>query len=324
MTRPRILLVSSGLSTFVEQDRSLLGEVGNVDLLLYRGKRDLASLFGRVARSDVVVCWFVLGYATTAVAISLVFGKPTLLIAGGWDVATVPEIGYGAMRWPSRIRKTRYALRHATRILAVSGYTRGEVARWTNRHVAVVYNGVDTDFFRPDGNRLKQVVTVAGVRNETRFRTKGLDVLFATASRLPAVPFLVVGGNSPEWDRKMKAIAPSNVRILGSIDRTRLREAYRSSWVYAQLSAHESFGVALAEAMACGCVAVVSDRGALPEVVGDAGYVVPYGDPDATADALKHALDDSEACHTARGRVVAMFSRERRRRALLHEVSRLI
>jgi glycosyltransferase involved in cell wall biosynthesis len=49
----------------------------------------------------------------------------------------------------------------------------------------------------------------------------------------------------------------------------------------------EGFGMAVAEAMACGAPVVVSDRGALPEVVGDAGIVVP-----PTAEALEAALAD--------------------------------
>ena len=48
----------------------------------------------------------------------------------------------------------------------------------------------------------------------------------------------------------------------------------------------EGFGLPALEAMACGTVVVVSDRGALPEVVGDAGLVVA-----PTADALEASLD---------------------------------
>jgi glycosyltransferase involved in cell wall biosynthesis len=53
----------------------------------------------------------------------------------------------------------------------------------------------------------------------------------------------------------------------------------------------EGFGIATLEAMACGTPVVVSNRGALPEVVGDAGLVVDP-DPDQIARALETVLTD--------------------------------
>jgi glycosyltransferase involved in cell wall biosynthesis len=56
-------------------------------------------------------------------------------------------------------------------------------------------------------------------------------------------------------------------------------------------SLYEGFGLTVLEAMACGTPVVVSDRGALPEVVGDAGLVVPPT-AGAVADALIRVLED--------------------------------
>ncbi|MHA1664403.1 MAG: hypothetical protein ACTSVW_01050 [Candidatus Njordarchaeales archaeon] len=42
--------------------------------------------------------------------------------------------------------------------------------------------------------------------------------------------------------------------------------------------------------MSCCCVPVVTRRYALPEVVGDTGFYVPYYDPKSTAEAIKKAL----------------------------------
>jgi glycosyltransferase involved in cell wall biosynthesis len=88
--------------------------------------------------------------------------------------------------------------------------------------------------------------------------------------------------------------------------------------VYVQLSAYESFGMALAEAMQCGCVPVVTRRGALPEVVGDAGWYVPYGDPDAAARAIREALDaPAAASRAARRRIIDHFPLDKRQHALV-------
>ena len=60
--------------------------------------------------------------------------------------------------------------------------------------------------------------------------------------------------------------------------------------MYCQLSITESFGVTLLEAMACGCVPVVARRDALPELAGDAGFQVPYGDVERTREAILAAM----------------------------------
>ena len=73
--------------------------------------------------------------------------------------------------------------------------------------------------------------------------------------------------------------------------------------------------MALAEAMACGCVPVVTERGAIPEVVGDAGYYVPYGSAKATAEAIEKALCSKNGIGL-RKRVEERFSLRRREEAL--------
>ena len=60
---------------------------------------------------------------------------------------------------------------------------------------------------------------------------------------------------------------------------------------YCLPSLFEGFGLTALEAMACGTAVVVSDRGALPEVVGDAGLVVTP-DADAVTSALERVLGD--------------------------------
>lgn len=72
----------------------------------------------------------------------------------------------------------------------------------------------------------------------------------------------------------------------------------------------------LAEAMACECTPLVTDKGAIPEVIGDAGIYVPYANPVATAEGIKEALKSDEGI-TARQRIKNMFTIDERQRALL-------
>ena len=73
--------------------------------------------------------------------------------------------------------------------------------------------------------------------------------------------------------------------------------------------------MALAEAMLCECVPVATERGALPEVVGDTGFYTQYGDEKITADAIEKALH-SQKGRKARERVKEKFSREVREEKL--------
>jgi glycosyltransferase involved in cell wall biosynthesis len=56
----------------------------------------------------------------------------------------------------------------------------------------------------------------------------------------------------------------------------------------------EGFGLPAVEAMACGCPVLASDRGSLPEVVGDAGLLFDPRDAGAICQAMKRVLDDGE------------------------------
>ncbi len=60
-------------------------------------------------------------------------------------------------------------------------------------------------------------------------------------------------------------------------------------------SVYEGFGLPAGEAMACGVPVVSTDGGALPEVVGDAGVIVPAKNVDALVEAIDTLLQDPQA-----------------------------
>ena len=74
--------------------------------------------------------------------------------------------------------------------------------------------------------------------------------------------------------------------------------------------------------MSCGCVPVVTRRYALPGVVGDTGFYVPYNDPKATAEAIRKALESGKGAK-ARERVKKYFSLEAREKGLIREILEL-
>ena len=120
---------------------------------------------------------------------------------------------------------------------------------------------------------------------------KGLDVLARACAALPGVALVLAG--PPGWGDVPGLDRPA-VRRLGQVSDADLDALYGGALSLVMPSRTEGFGLPALEAMARGCPVVVSGAGALPEVVGDAGVIVPPGDPDALAGALAALVADDD------------------------------
>ncbi len=123
---------------------------------------------------------------------------------------------------------------------------------------------------------------------------KGVDVLLAAHAALrqkghPDLRLVIAG--PPGWGETPSLDGPGVV-APGRIDEVTLDALYRGAAALAVPSRSEGFGLPALEAMARGCPVVASNAGALPEVVGDAGLLVPAGDAKALAGALDRLLAD--------------------------------
>jgi glycosyltransferase involved in cell wall biosynthesis len=85
------------------------------------------------------------------------------------------------------------------------------------------------------------------------------------------------------------------VRHVGYVDPARRRELYEGARLLVQPSFDEGFGFPVLEAMTIGVPVIAANRGALPEVLGDAGMLVEPDDPDQLAAAMHQMLTDEAA-----------------------------
>jgi len=168
----------------------------------------------------------------------------------------------------------------------------------------------------------KKVVLTVGAINEWYIYRKGLLIFVEGAKFLPDVEFYLVGKYDSSINT-LKEQASKNVHFTGYVSNEELIKLYSLADVYCQLSISESFGVAVAEAMLCECVPVVSDRGALPEVVGDAGFYVRELTPEETARQVKKAID-TDLGKKARERIINNFSIEKRGEELITMISEVV
>ncbi len=160
-------------------------------------------------------------------------------------------------------------------------------------------------------------------------REKGVHVLLEAFERLfgpdpDHSPHLIIIGDGPERARLESGVAragvASHVHFLGHVPSTGMPAALSAVDVLALPSLGtstwvEQFGRILVEAMACGVPVVGSRCGEIPDVIGDAGMVVPSGDPRALAAALDRLRQDEDLrtrnAVEGRQRVVAEFTQER-------------
>ena len=99
--------------------------------------------------------------------------------------------------------------------------------------------------------------------------------------------------------------------VSGITDEELVRE-YAKASIAVVPSLYEGFGLPAAEAMACGKPVISTTGGALPEVVGNAGLLVPPGDPRQLANGICYLLSNpglqKELGTKARTRMVEMFN----------------
>jgi glycosyltransferase involved in cell wall biosynthesis len=325
VSRRRILYVHSRKASFVAMDREILAERFDVDDLYQPGRLPkLPRVVKGVLRADLVFGWFASWHTFLPITLAWLLRKPSVLVIGGFDTANMPDIGYGHQQGGLRKHASRWIFRRAGRLVTNSSYSLGEVERNTpipRQRVTVVHHGVPDPFSAEPPPKERVALTVGAIDRSTLVQ-KGQLAFVEAARELPDVCFVFAG----KWldDRavdQLRAAAPPNVELTGWLSDEELRAAYGRAAVYVQASRHEGFGLAVAEAMLAGCVPVVVNVTAMPEVVGDAGVLIESQRPADVAAGVRRALAlGPDAPRRARERVLTAFPMEKRRQGILEVV----
>jgi glycosyltransferase involved in cell wall biosynthesis len=210
----------------------------------------------------------------------------------------------------------------ATRILTVSASSRDQIVASYGvdpADVDVAYNGIDHDVYRPGALLTTRVPRPYVLFVSSVHPRKNLGVLREAMGRVGAdrsLSLVLVAGPAPDRADSGELLAAAAAPIPGVEQVVNLAGAsddvvaglMASAAVFCLPSLMEGFGMAVAEAMACGAPCIVSNRGSLPEVVGDTAVVV---EPtvDAVTEALIRLLDDPP---TARDLASRAMQRSRR------------
>lgn len=284
-------------------------------------------------RTSQYLCFFGGYHSVLPVWFGKVFGKKCTIQAGGTDCINMPEIGYGNFRKKWLRIATVYSFKNCSLILPVADALVKQDYSYDPQinpkqgllnlipdlmtPIQVIPNGFDTDFWRDLGKTRKPLsfISVAtGTSNPSRAIVKGYDLIEQLAALHPDWNFTLVGDSEYSSPNQ-------NVTVLGKMKPTELLDFYNSHQFYLQLSTSEGFPNALGEAMASGCVPIGSAVGAIPEIIGDSGIVLPQKKLEELNSEIFTLTSLSERTPSPRQRIQRFFSFPFRKKLLLEALS---
>jgi len=323
----RILFIGHRESTFCVNDEMILKKEFEVIPLHIPavGRKMLMRLpfqiFTRMRHCDLVYVWFGSIPAAMAVFVAKLLGKPSIIVAGGYDVANDPTLNYGLLNKKFLRHVPIYAFNKCDKVLAVSEFTKSEALRIVKNgdRVRTVPNGIDLSLFQITKGEGRDAITTVGNVNQRTWIVKGFNNFIEVVRRTPDQHFILVGNVDPGLIEDV----PENLELAGYSSGLDLVAILNRTKFYLQLSYRESFGVAVIESMACGCVPVVTNRGGLPEAAGAAGLTVEFGQWDRVVEAIKGPYDPERGVE-ARERVLELYDLKVRERNVLAEIEELL
>ena len=234
---------------------------------------------------------------------------PTLLTIHDLSFIHFPETFTPALvTYLNRI--VPWSIERATHILADSQATKDDLAAHWNvprEKVSVLYLGV-SGMFKPITNprSIKSVqkkynldgkpyvISVGTIQPRKNYRML-IRAFRPVAERFPH-DLIIVGGRGWKYDQISEEVESQGlldrVHFLGFVDDADLPALYSAATLFTLPSLYEGFGLPILEAMACGVPVMASDVSSLPEVVGNAGVLLPAKDIVAWSQAMMELIED--------------------------------
>jgi glycosyltransferase involved in cell wall biosynthesis len=183
------------------------------------------------------------------------------------------------------LRKSNYACKVASKIIAISHQTKNEIIKYLKinpEKIEVIYQSISPLFYeRKDNSNPKKkynlpdryILSVGTIEN----RKNQLSILKAIYERKLEISVVFVGNHTSYTEDLMKYIAENNlenqVKFLSNIPQEDLVAIYQNALVSVYISVFEGFGLPVIEAMASGCPVITSNVSVLPETASGAAML---------------------------------------------------
>lgn len=352
MKKPKLIYIYPAKSSFINSDIAFLSKKYSVKTQDLDWKNPLKLpinfalqklfLLYHFFGAKAILISFAGYFSLLPVLFGKVFRKKVLIILNGTECISFPAYNYGSLRKKVLRFFVKKSQQYATKLLPVDASlitqkhtfddsviqkNQGFLSFFPNIKTpfSVIPNGFDIDFWKAERNMVvpNSVITVASISSENMLRFKGIDLLIELAKRQPAIQFTIVGFSE---EMIAKTSVPKNVTIYNFVSLEKLKELYAKHQFYFQLSVNEGFGCALAESMLCGCIPIVSNSGALPNLVGKNGYIVNKKNINELESVFLKATELSEEekkerSKNAQNHVKDNFSISNREQLILQEIT---
>ena len=206
-------------------------------------------------------------------------------------------------RWHTFLRMQIRVAKKLRNIVTVSENSKVDISEdfaVAAERLTVVYNGVDCTTFAPrsDVNREPMhLITTASADQPLKGTRYLLEAVALLVDEFPDLKLTFIGKPNPggPTDERIGSTGlRSRIEFHHGIDANAIADLYARASIAVVPSEYEGFGFPAAEAMACEVAVVSTSGGALPEVVGDAGIIVPCKDAQALAEGIRNLLNDPE------------------------------
>lgn len=206
------------------------------------------------------------------------------------------------LRWYSFIGMQKRVAGTLSHIITVSKSSMHDISRDFNiplQRFKVIPNGIDTDLFHPIPE-IKREKNRIIVTSSAETPLKGLHYLLEAVAEISTtrkIKLVVVGTlkKNGEIERRLTKLGIKKcVTFTGRIENDAFVRHYAKAFLAIVPSVYEGFGFPAGEAMACGLPVISTTGGALPEVVGNAGILVPPANPGALVKAILTLMDHPE------------------------------
>lgn len=224
-------------------------------------------------------------------------------------------------RWHRFLRMQTQVTRQLPYITTVSENSRRDIASAfgiCEKRIEVVLNGIDSEIFQPMPAVTREpyhLITTASADQPLKGTQHLIPAVADLAARYRDLKLTFIG--APKPGGKTEQLIQSfqldeRIEFHHGLSFDEIKQLYAKASVAVVPSEYEGFGFPAGEAMACGVPLVSTDGGALPEVVGDAGVIVPSKNPQALAQAIgdlfENPAERARLSEAGRDRMVEHFS----------------
>lgn len=203
-------------------------------------------------------------------------------------------------------------VRQTRRFIAASRFTRDEMVTRLNiepSRIDVIYQAPRATF-KPsprDPHAPANYFLYVGTLEPRKNVLGLLDAYAALPAQIrSSCPLLIVGAWGWKADQLRDKLRQrrleGDVQLLGYVSDERLARLYSGATALVWPTWYEGFGLPPLEAMACGAPVIVSNAASLPEVVGDAGVLLPPAETEVWANAMRRSFEDESWRSVARER----------------------